>query len=290
MEREKAQHPVRRMSRVLGVSPSGFWAWRRREPSARSRANAQLTQQMVQIHKHSRGTYGALRVQAELRARGLPCGHNRVARLMRQAGLVGCHRRRPVHVRTTQRDPAATPAPDLVQRTFQASGPDRLWVADITYLPTEQDGFLYLAIVLDVFSRRVVGWSMQDHLRTGLVLAALEMAVGKRRPEVGLIHHSDHGCQYTSVLFGERCTAAGIHPSMGTVGDCFDNALVESFFATLECELLAKHRFRPHDEARVVVFEWLEVFYNRQRRHSALGYVPPVVFEQQVTTSTPGAA
>jgi putative transposase len=290
VEREKATHPVRRMCRVLGVSPSGFWAWRRREPSARSRANAQLTGYILQIHQASRGTYGALRIQAELRARGLPCGHNRVARLMRQTGLVGCHRRRPPHVRTTRRDLAATPAPDLVQRAFRASGPNQLWVADITYLPTEQESFLFLAVILDVFSRRVVGWSMQEHLRTELVLAALEMAVGKRRPEVGLIHHSDHGCQYTSVLFAERCAAAGIHPSMGTIGDCFDNALVESFFATLECELLAQRRFRTHSEARAAVFEWIEAFYNRQRRHSALGYVAPVVYEQLVTTPTPGAA
>ena len=159
-----------RMCRVLGVSPSGYWAWRRREPSARAHANAQLTEHIVQIHQASRGTYGALRVQAELVARGMPCGHNRVARLMRRAGLVGCHRRRPVH--TTRRDPAATPAPDLVQRAFSAPAPDQLWIADITYLPTEQDGFLYLAVILDVFSRRVVGWSMQEHLRTELVLGA----------------------------------------------------------------------------------------------------------------------
>jgi putative transposase len=231
-----------------------------------------------------------LRVQAELKARGLPCGHNRVARLMRQAGLVGCHRRHPVQVRTTRRDPAATPAPDLVERRFAAPAPDRLWVADITYLPTEQDSFLYLAVILDVFSRRVVGWSMQDHRRTELVLAALEMAVSKRRPEAGLIHHSDHGCQYTSVRFGERCITAGIRSSMGTVGDCFDNALMESFFATLECELLAQHRFHTHEEARAAVFEWLEVFYNRQRRHSALGYVAPAVYEHLATPLTSGAA
>ena len=287
VEREKAVHPVRRLCRVLGVSPSGYWAWRRREPSARAHANAQLTGQITQIHQQSRGTYGALRIQAELRARGMPCGHNRVARLMRQAGLVGCHRRRPMH--TTQRDPAATPAPDLVERSFAATGPDRLWVADITYLPTEHEGFLYLAVVLDVFSRRVVGWSMQDHLRTELVLAALEMAVSKRQPEAGLIHHSDHGCQYTSVRFGETCAAAGIQCSMGSVGDCFDNALMESFFATLECELLAQHRLRTHDEARAAVFGFVEVFYNRQRRHSALGYVAPVVYEQTVTTPASGA-
>jgi putative transposase len=229
-------------------------------------------------------------VQAELAARGVACGHNRVARLMCRAGLVGCHRRRPVRVHTTRRDPSATPAPDLVQRSFTASAPDQLWRADSTYLPTEQEGFLYLAVILDVFSRRVVGWSMQEHLRTELVLAALEMAVCKRRPAAGLIHHSDHGCQYTSVLFGQRCAAAGIRSSMGTVGDCFDNAMVESFFATLECELLTRHRFRTHAGARAAVFDWIEIFYNRQRRPSALGYVAPAVYEQTLTTQTPGAA
>jgi putative transposase len=288
MEREKVNHPVRRMCRVLGVSPSGYWAWRRREPSARANANAQLTQHIGQIHQASRGTYGALRVQAELKARGLSCGHNRVAQLMRRAGLVGCHRRRPVH--TTRRDPAAQPAPDLVQREFSALAPDHLWIADITYVPTEQEGFLFLAVILDVFSRRVVGWSMQDHLRTELVLAALEMAVWNRHPGEGLIHHSDHGSQYASVLFGQRCATAGIQCSMGSVGDCFDNAMVESFFATVECELLAQHRFRTHDDARAAVFEWLEVVYNRQRRHSALGYLSPDAYERSYPTLTSGVA
>jgi len=220
----------------------------------------------------------------------MPCGHNRVARLMRPPGLEGCHRRRPAHMPTTRRDPAAAPAPDLVECACSAPVPDRLWVADSTYLPTEQDGVLSLAVILDACSRRVVGWSMQDHLRTEVVLAALEMAVWNRRPEAGLMHHSDHGCQYTSVLFGQRCAAAGIRSSMGTVGDCFDNAMVESFFATLECELLAQHRFQTHDEARAAVFAWIEIFYHRQRRHSALGYVAPEVYEHLVTTSTPGAA
>jgi transposase InsO family protein len=170
-----------------------------------------------------------------------------------------CAHDRPA-IDTTRHDPAAPRAPDLVQRRFTAPAPDQLGIADITSLPTEQDGFLSLAVILDVFSRRVVGWSMQDHLRTALVLAALEMAVSQRRPEPGLIHHSDHGCQYTSVRFAERCAAAGLRSSMGTVGDCFDNAMMESFFATLECELVAEHRFRTHDEARAAVFEWIEVF------------------------------
>ena len=267
---------------------AGYWAWRRREPSARSRANAQLTSHIGQIHQASRGTYGARRVHAELAARGMACGHNRVARLMRRAGLVGCHRRRRVH--TTRRDPAALPAPDLVQRAFCASAPDQLWLADITSIPTEQEEFLYLAVILDVFSRRVVGWSMQDHLRTELVLAALEMAVWNRHPRDGLIHHSDHGCQYSSLLFGKRCQDLGIQCSMGSVGDCFDNAMVESFFATLECELLAQHRFHTHDEARAVIFEWLEAYYNRQRRHSALGYLAPEVYERTYPTHAPGVA
>jgi putative transposase len=290
VEREKAAHPVRRLCRVLGVSPSGYWAWRRREPSARARANAQLSERIVQIHQTSRGTYGALRVRAELAAQGMACGHNRVARLMRRAGLSGCHRRRPGRMHTTRRDPAATPAPDLVQRACSALAPNQLWVADITYLPTEQEDVLYLAVILDVFSRRVVGWSMQAHLRTELIVAALEMALWSRRPAAGLIHHSDHGCQYTSLLFGQRCAAAGIRPSMGTVGDCYDNALVESFFATLECELLASHRLRTHAEARLAVFEWIEVFYNRQRRHSALGYEAPIVYERTLTAHPPGVA
>jgi putative transposase len=220
VEREQAAHPVRRLCRVLGVSPSGYWAWRRRGPSARARANAQLSAHIMRVHRASRGAYGALRVHAELVAQQIACGHNRVARLMRQAGLVGCHRRHPVH--TTRRDPRASPAPDLVQRAFRAPAADQLWIADITYVPTEQEGFLSLAVILDVFSRRVVGWSMQTLLRAELVVAALEMAVRQRRPADGLIHHSDHGCQYTSLLFGERCAVAGIRPSLGSVGDCYE--------------------------------------------------------------------
>ncbi len=273
VDREKATHSVVRLCHVLGVSPSGSWAWRKREPSARARADAQLTARMAQIHQTSRGTYGVPRVHAELATAGIRCGRKRVARLMRQAGLVGCHRRRPVH--TTQRDPVAQPAPDLVQRTFTASVPNRLWIADITYVPT-WEGFLYLAVILDAFSRRVVGWSMAEHLRTELVVGALEMAVWTRRPGEGLIHHSDHGCQYTSLRFGERCQAVGIRCSMGSIGDCYDNAMAESFFATVECELLARHTFRTQSEARTALFEYIECFYNRQRRHSALGPWLPI--------------
>jgi putative transposase len=284
VEREKATHAIVTLCRVLGVSPSGYWAWRKRDLSARAQSDVRLVAQIRQIHQASRGTYGVPRIQVELAAAGARCGRKRIARLMRSAGLQGCHRRRPF--RTTQRDPRADSAPDLVQRTFAASAPDQLWIADITYVPTRREGFLYLAVILDVFSRRVVGWSMADHLRTELVVAALEMAVWTRRPGDGVIHHSDHGCQYTSLLFGERCQAVGIRCSMGSVGDCYDNAMAESFFATLECELLARQLFRTQLEARSALFEYIEVFYNRQRRHSALGYLSPEAFERREWSRT----
>ena len=191
----------------------------------------------------------------------------RVARVMREAGLAGVSRRK--GPRTTRRDLQARPAPDLVERRFEAEAPDRLWVADITYVPTAV-GFLYLAVVLDVFSRRVVGWSMADHLRTELVLDALDMAVGQRRP-ASVIHHSDQGCQYTSLAFGERCRQWGVAPSMGSVGDCYDNAMAESFFATLECELLDRTRFHDHHQAQRAIFEFIEGWYNPHRRHQGLG-------------------
>jgi putative transposase len=218
-----------------------------------------------------------VRVQAELQqAHALPCGRKRVARLMRAAGLAGvCHRA----VRTTRRAEADEPARDLVHRAFAAAAPDQLWVADITYLPTAA-GFLYLAVVLDAFSRRVVGWSMAPHLRTELVLNALEMARANRRPPAGLVHHSDHGCQYTSLAFGAHCRDAGIVLSMGSVGDCYDNALAERVFATLECELIDRCRWQSHAEARMAVFDSIEGFYNPRRRHSALAYRSPADHER----------
>ena len=278
VEREKASYPVATMCRVLGVSPSGFWAWRGRAPSARAVADAKLSGTIKEIHKLSRGTYGVPRVHAELAATGTPCGRKRVARLMRGAGLVGVHRRR--FIITTVRDPEAVPAPDLVNRAFHASGPDQLWVADITALPTWQ-GYLYLAIVLDVWSRRIVGWSMDATASAALVTRALDMALGGRLPGAGLIHHSDHGAQYTSLAFGKRMREAGIAASMGTVGDSYDNAMAESFFASLETELIDRAVWPTHLEARADVFDWLEVFYNRVRRHSALGYLAPAEFEER---------
>ena len=278
IDAERTRLPVSQLCRVLGVSRAGFYAWKSRPPSARAAADQELTEQILEVHQRSRGTYGAPRVHAELQLdHGVHVGRKRVARLMRTAGLVGCHRRRRRGL--TRRDPQAAPAPDLVQRTFTATAPDRLWTADITYTPT-WTGWLYLAVVLDVFSRRVVGWAMADHLRTELVVDALDMAIWNRRPQPGLVHHSDQGCQYTSLAFGRRLRESEIVASMGSVGDCFDNAVTESFFATLECELLDRHRFRTHAEARMAVFDYLEGFYNPRRRHSALGYLSPADYER----------
>ncbi len=281
---ERARFPIVFMCSRLGVARSGFYAWRTRPPCSRSIADAQLTVTIHQIHTGSRGTYGVPRVHAELLdLHALRCGRKRVARLMRAAGLVGvCRRRQP---RRARPDETGLISDDLVQRAFAATAPDRLWVADITYLPTWQS-FLYLAVVVDAYSRRVVGWAMADHLRTGLVLDALAMAVQHRRPTPGLVHHSDHGCQYTSLAFSRRCREAGIAQSMGSVGDCYDNAMAESFNATLECELIARHHWRTHTEARMAVFDFIEGFYNPRRRHSALGYLSPVEFERRSVQST----
>jgi putative transposase len=273
----QAKYPVRRMCRLLGVSPSGYYAWSRRSSSPHAQADAALLSRIRAIHERSRGTYGAPRIHAELHACGELVSRKRVARLMREAGLRGASRRRPIT--TTVRNAQSRPAPDLVKRDFTADGRDRLWVADITYIPTVS-GFLYLSVVVDAWSRRVVGWSMATHLRTELVLEALNMALSQRRPQE-VIHHSDQGSQYTSIAFGQRCREAGVRPSMGSVGDCFDNALCESFFATLECELLERRRFRTQVEARMAVFEFLEGWYNPHRRHSALGYLSPAEFERR---------
>ena len=277
MKANQAAYPVATMCRLLEVSASGFYAWLDRAPSARAQSDARLLERIVDIHKRSRGTYGKPRVHAELAEQGIRVGGKRVARLMRSAGLQGASRRK--WVCTTVRDCDARPAPDLVQRHFSAPAPDALWVADITYIST-WTGFLYLAVVLDAFSRRVVGWAMETHLRSELVLQALEMAYGQRRP-CDVVHHSDQGTQYTSIAFGLRCQQMGVRPSMGSVGDCFDNAMAESFFATLECELLERRRFKTQAEAEIAVFDFIEGWYNPQRRHSALGYLSPMQFEKR---------
>jgi transposase InsO family protein len=269
--------PVGRMCRLLEVSASGFYAWKARSMSTHEREDVKLSAKIEAIHRHSYGTYGSPRVHAELHSLGVGVGRKRVARLMKAHGLRGASRRR--FIKTTQRDFQAESAPDLVQRQFAADAPNKLWVADITYIPT-WEGFLFLAIVLDAFSRRVVGWAMADHLRTELVLAALKMAITQRDSQ-DVIHHSDHGCQYTSIEFGRRCRDWGVRPSMGSVGDCFDNAMAESFFASLECECLDRHRFKTKSEAEREVFQYIEGFYNPHRRHSSIGYLSPREFERR---------
>lgn len=265
------------MCRVLEVSTSGFYAWLSRPPSARSIEDRILTEMIKTYHKASFESYGAPRIHADLKDDGIRIGRKRVARLMREADLRGVSRRR--FVKTTKRDKTNRAAQDLVDRKFTATRPNELWVADITYVPTAT-GFLFLAVVLDVFSRKIVGWAMTAHLRTSLVLAALDMAVATRKPE-GVIHHSDQGCQYTSVGFGARCREAGVRPSTGSVGDCYDNAMAESFFATLETELLDRNRFKNKSEARMAIFHYIEGFYNVRRRHSSIGTIAPVIFEKQ---------
>ena len=278
MSAHQACYPVRTMCRVLEVSSSGYYAWRKRGPSKRAQANAALLEVIEEIHGESDGTYGAPRIHAELCERGPKAPQvslNRIARVMREAEIQGVSPRK--WARTTLRGKDARPAPDLVDREFTATGPDQLWVADITYVSTWA-GFLFLAIVLDVWSRRIVGWAMATHLRTELVLEALDMALGQRRPQ-GVIHHSDQGCQYTSLAFGRRCDLMGVRPSMGSVGDAYDNAMAESFFGTLECELLDRRSFRTPMHARLELFRYIEGWYNPRRRHSSLGYLSPANFE-----------
>jgi len=277
----QAELPVRTMCRALGVSASGFYAWRDRKPSPRAMANAVMTERIRQIHKDSYESYGMPRVRKELQEQGETISRKRIARLMWVAGIRGISRRRAFTV-TTRRDPKQRPAPDLVQRRFHADGPDQLWVADMTYVPTWV-GFVYLAVVLDVWSRRVVGWAIADNMTTDLVLSALNMALAQRKPDQ-VIHHSDQGSQYTSLAFGNRCRQMGVTPSMGTVGDAYDNAMAESFFATLECELIARKTFETRSQARMALFTWIEGWYNPRRRHSGLGYKSPMNFERTKLT------
>lgn len=276
MTANQAVFPVQMMAKVMGVSRSGFYAWARRPPSARAMADSRLSERIGKIHSASKETYGAPRIHAELADEGLSVGRKRVERLMRAAALAGVSRRK--GTRTTIRDDRVRPANDLVDRNFRAGAPNQLWVADITYVPTWA-GFIYLSVVLDAWSRRIVGWSMGHDLKAQLVIDAMNMAIGQRRPR-DVIHHSDQGSQYTSVAFGLRCKEAGVRPSRGSVGDAYDNAMCESFFATLECELLDRRKFRTKAEARMACFEFIEGWYNPSRRHSALGYKSPITFER----------
>ena len=277
IDAERACLPVALLCRMLGVSKSGYYAWRQRPPSKRSREDAALTEKIREIHRRSRETYGSPRVHAELRALGTRCGRKRVARLMRKAGLRGCMRGR--RKRTTRRSGRAVPAKDLLQRSFAATEADKIWVADITYVAT-REGFLYLAFILDVHSRRIVGWAMESHLRTELVVDALQMAVWRRKPAPGLVHHSDQGVQYTALSFSERLKEVGITPSMGRSGTALDNAMAESFISTLKAELVSGLEFPSRQAAKTAIFEYLETFYNTRRLHSSLGYRSPADFEE----------
>lgn len=280
MKREKTNHPVSLMCRFLGVSTSGYYAWLKRGPSCRALQDAALLAMIRKIHEDSRGIYGVPRIHAELAlGHGVRCSRKRVARLMRLAGLAGVHRRR---LRgCTRRNKDRQPQPDLVQRQFQRSGPNQLWVADLTQHRTGE-GWLYLATILDMFSRRVVGWATAARAKAELVVNALEMAVWNRRPGQGAIHHSDHGSQYTSLAFTQRLKSVGLRGSMGTVGDALDNAAAESFFATLQTELLDRDHWETRQALKTALFDYIEVFYNRSRRHSALGQLSPDEYERRM--------
>lgn len=277
IEAQKANFPISLSARMLGVSRSGFHAWRRRPPSDRALSDAWLTERIREIHTRSRGTYGSPRVQAGLRREGIRVGRKRVERLLAAAGLSGDHRRR--KGRTTIRVQGVRVASDLVERDFNPTEPNRLWCADLKEIPT-WEGKLYLASVLDCFSRKVVGWSLRDDMQAEIVVDALDMAIARRRPTPGLIHHSDQGWQYVALVFGQRLRTAGIAQSMGSKGDCFDNAAIESYHATLEQDLLRRRSFRTRQEARTAVFDYLETFSNRERLHSTLGYRSPDEYER----------
>jgi putative transposase len=280
VDQEKAHHAVSRLCRVLGVPRASCYAWKAATPSPRAVADAELTERIRRIHTASRGTYGAPRIHAELRlAHGIRVARKRVARLLCQAGLQGRYWQRRRH-QTTRRDPKATAAPDLVGRNFTASRPDALWMGDFTELPTGE-GVLYVSALIDGCSRACVGWSMRADRTAELVTGALGMAVQRRGPAPGLVHHSDHGSQYTSLAFTQRLAQVDGVASMGSVGDALDNAACESFFGTLKLELLADGRlFSTRAEARTAVFDWIECWYNPRRRHSTLGNLAPLEYEQ----------
>jgi putative transposase len=274
---EKARTPVSVSCRLLGVSRSGDYEWAANVPSARALEDAELIERIVEIHGAHRGVYGSPRVHAELAlTHGIRVGRKRVERLVRQAAISGMVRRK--RCRTTISVPGVRVADDLVERRFRPAGPNQLWVADVTYLRTWQ-GWLYLAAVQDAYSRAIVGWSMAEHMRAELVVDALQMAVARRRPEPGLIHHSDQGSQYVSLAFGQAAREAGIARSMGSKGDAYDNAVAESFFATLKKELVHRRSWPTRHELSNEVFEYIEAFYNRVRRHSTLGMLAPLEFE-----------
>jgi putative transposase len=276
IDAKKSQHPVSLLCSVLGVSRAGFYAWKDRPASARQRRDCEVLEAIAAIHGESQATYGWPRIHAELRHRGVHVSRKRVARLMRQAGLSGMVRWR--KGKTTIRVPGIATAPDLVRRDFAPAAPNRLWVADLTEIAT-WEGKLYLAVVVDCYSRRCVGWAMAEHMRAELVVEALEMALWQRRPDAGLVHHSDRGGQYVSLVFGQTARSAGIDISMGAKGCALDNAVAEAFFATLKKELTRRRSWPTRRELQSAVFAWIEGWYNRRRLHSTLGYLSPLDYE-----------
>ena len=278
MAEHEREFRVQRMCRVLGVGRSGYYAWCSRSASQRVQEDEVLLVKIQQEYQISRGTYGSPRIHAALQRQGVKCSQKRVARLMRLHKITGRKRqkRRPV---TTQRDPGAIPASNLLNQEFYASAPDQKWVSDITYIETAE-GWLYLASILDLFSRRVVGWAMADHMEASLVEDALKMALQQRQPEAGLLHHSDQGRQYTSVAYQNRLANAHCQVSMSRTGNCYDNAAMESFFGTLKTEC-ATQPFATRAQARTAIFEFIEAWYNRQRLHSSLDYLSPMEFERK---------
>lgn len=280
IEAEKGRYPVRVLCSVLGVSRAGFYTWRDRPPSTRAVEDERLKEKIRHAHKASRGTYGSPRIHDALKGEEPGVGRRRISRLMAEEGLYGKPKKR--FVVTTHSAHDYEVAPNLLDRNFDVAEPNTVWASDITYIPTSQ-GWLYLAIVIDLFSRRVVGWSMTTHLRTELVINALEMAVAAREPAPGLLFHSDRGCQYTSDAFQQRLRTYGMRPSMSRRGNCWDNAPVESFFRTLKVEGLPDDKLcASHQDARLTVFDFIEGFYNRTRKHSYLGYNSPAQHEERL--------
>ena len=270
---------IESMCASVNISPSGYYDWRKRKVSKRAEANARLLEEIRTVYEQSRGTYGSPRVREELHARGYRCGEHRVAQLMRTHGI-RAKMKRHFRVRTTQRRETDPVAANLVQQKFVAERPNQLWSSDITYLWT-REGWLYLAVVLDVYSRQIVGYALKNRLTTDLVTDAFKRAVHWRQVEPGMILHSDRGCQYTSQEFQRLLGAHGVRPSMSGSGNCYDNAITETFFHTLKTEHIYFERYETREEAEQSIFEYIEVFYNRQRRHSALGYRSPEEFEHQ---------
>lgn len=277
MKTQKEEFSIEHMSKVFGVSVSGYYAWSKRVPSLRERENEKLLLEIKAVYKESRKTYGSPRIHQELRQRGIFCGRNWVARLMRLNGIRA--RRRRKFPKTTQRAVGALAAPNLLNQNFKATAPNQVWVSDITYIDTAE-GWLYLATVMDLFDRSIVGWAMGEHMESSLVEDAFKMAMARRSPQVGWIHHSDQGSQYTSRSFRELLATVGCRPSNSSVGNCYDNAAAESLFSTVKFEC-AYEQFATRAQARQEIFEYIEVWYNRKRLHSSLGYLSPARFAQQ---------